>query len=358
MGMRKSKPIDLCNIEVGESLLRESPSLEVITLLLEAGEDPHARDNSSSTILMRALVQDSDLDIVSLLLDFGAEVNAIVDSYTYSRWKPLMFAAKHSTRPEMIKILIGAGADVNLGSRYNTPLLLVAKNSNNLEMFSILLDAGAIVDAKDTSGMSALMLAIKNNAKVEVISKLLDAGASVNLREYDWGIYPLGFVARYNTDPAVFSALIAPGADVNRGTGFGYTVSTSTSLMNSAKYSSDPLIFLVLIGARADVNVSEDEGMTPLAYATQNSNDPYILQMLIEAGAKVNIREKGKGMPPLLLAAKQSTNPEVLEVLLNAGADMNADDNYGSTAYTYAKNNPALFRTDVYWKLNDAVIRE
>ena len=37
---------------------------------------------------------------------------------------------------------------------------------------------------------------------------------------------------------------------------------------------------------------------------------------------------------------------EVLEVLIEAEADMSAENNYGSTAYTYAKNNPALFGTD------------
>ena len=74
---------------------------------------------------------------------------------------------------------------------------------------------------------------------------------------------------------------------------------------------------------------------------------------LIKAGADVNARAEW-GVTPLVLAAAKNTNPEVLSVLINAGANVNARDEDGKTAFDYAKDNPAIKGTKVYWELNDA----
>jgi ankyrin repeat protein len=60
------------------------------------------------------------------------------------------------------------------------------------------------------------------------------------------------------------------------------------------------------------------------------------------------------GLTPLMLAAGFNTNDEVLERLIEAGADISAEDDYGLTIFGYAKENPAIKGTKVYWELNDA----
>ena len=58
--------------------------------------------------------------------------------------------------------------------------------------------------------------------------------------------------------------------------------------------------------------------------------------------------------PPLMWAAGVNWNPEVIEALLKAGANARAKDKEGKTAVDYAKDNKKIYKTKVYWKLNEA----
>jgi len=55
-----------------------------------------------------------------------------------------------------------------------------------------------------------------------------------------------------------------------------------------------------------------------------------------------------------MFAAGSNTNPDVISVLIKAGADVNARNERGWTALKFAKDNPAIKGTKVYWELNDA----
>ena len=77
------------------------------------------------------------------------------------------------------------------------------------------------------------------------------------------------------------------------------------------------------------------------------------VQQAIKAGADVNARAE-YGLSPLMYAAGFNTNPDVISVLIKAGADVNARNERGWTALKFAKDNPAIKGTKVYWELNDA----
>ena len=110
---------------------------------------------------------------------------------------------------------------------------------------------------------------------------------------------------------------------------------------------------LQAIKAGADLNARAENGKTPLMYAANYNTNPDVLSVLIKAGADVNLRD-GEGSTPLMYAAGFNTNDEVLERLIEAGADISAEDDYGLTIFGYAKENPAIKGTKVYWELNDA----
>ena len=85
---------------------------------------------------------------------------------------PLMFAAEFNENPEIIKILIGAGADVNARDKKNrTALMFAASNNYNIEIVKTLIMSGADVNAKDKDGKTALTYAEKigNSAIAKVI---------------------------------------------------------------------------------------------------------------------------------------------------------------------------------------------
>ena len=52
-------------------------------------------------------------------------------------------------------------------------------------------------------------------------------------------------------------------------------------------------------------------------------------------------------------AAIKNSNSEVIEALLKAGADAKAKDKEGKTALDHAKDNKKIYKTKVYWKLNE-----
>jgi ankyrin repeat protein len=62
------------------------------------------------------------------------------------------------------------------------------------------------------------------------------------------------------------------------------------------------------------------------------------IQLLLEAGADIGARDE-EGITPLMYASWNNTNPEVLITLLNAGADANARNNAGESASNCAMEN-------------------
>ena len=118
---------------------RKTPDPDVITFLLEAGADVNARDGLGSTPLHWAAALSSNPDVITTLIKAGADVNARDGSGRM----PLHDAGENSN-PDIIIALIRAGADVNARSkRGNTPLHAAAAENSNPDVITALLEAGA-----------------------------------------------------------------------------------------------------------------------------------------------------------------------------------------------------------------------
>ena len=77
-----------------------------------------------------------------------------------------------------------------------------------------------------------------------------------------------------------------------------------------------------------------------------------VVESLLKAGADIKAREQ-VGETPLMKAASHNKNPEVIETLLKAGANARAKDKERRTAADHARENKKIYKTKVYWKLND-----
>jgi Ankyrin repeats (3 copies) len=104
---------------------------------------------------------------------------------------------------------------------------------------------------------------------------------------------------------------LASGVDVNSEDGDGHTILHRVFYQNSADDKVE--VAKLLIAAGANVNARDDEGCTPLLYA---SSVPEI-ELLLKSGADINA-ESTIGQTPLDLQAHDG--PQVLDYLIKRGA--------------------------------------
>jgi len=118
-----------------------------------------------------------DAGIVKMLIKAGAVVNVEGMQFT-----PLMVASVNG-HEEVARVLINNGADVNTKRTYHriTPLIM-ATTEGHMEIVKLLLAKGADVNAKTRRAESPLYLATREGHK-EIVKLLLEKGADVNAKD-------------------------------------------------------------------------------------------------------------------------------------------------------------------------------
>jgi len=184
----------------------------------------------------------------------------------------------------------GAGGKTDRRVDFWTPLHWAAAYSSTPEILIVLLDAGADLNAGAANGFRPLDVAARYSSTPEIIATLVEAGANVNAGADAGGWTPLDVAAMYNWTPAIITTLVALGADVN-----ARTTEEDAAPLDFALMNDEPVaIITALLDAGANVNASGTDGMTPLHLAAMYKT-PEIVTALLDAGADARaIDEKGK----------------------------------------------------------------
>jgi uncharacterized protein len=185
----------------------KSGALSVVNAMLDYDLDLPRQDKINflnNTLDAAIRSEKANTGVAARLIDAGADITRNTLN------NPLAVAAKRN-KPEMVKLLIEKGADVNLpiGIGGETPatfitsvavlepfvesgadlseakfngknLLMLAIEENNMPLFSRLLELKAGLNDRDYNGETALMKAV-NLANTEAVRKLLEAGADSNI---------------------------------------------------------------------------------------------------------------------------------------------------------------------------------
>ncbi len=137
------------------------------SLFLKAGFSPRITDVYGTPLLSLA-VREQIPDMVRLLLSAGADVNALSADRSYT---PLMDAAQKGDH-NMCKILLEAGANPDVKSKDGQTALVLATGRGDVELCKLLISCGADPSVPDNLGLSAAGYArlFKNDVLIELFN--------------------------------------------------------------------------------------------------------------------------------------------------------------------------------------------
>ncbi|KAF4162854.1 hypothetical protein CNMCM6936_001486 [Aspergillus lentulus] len=352
----------------------ENNDAECARMLLEAGADPNLAVEGE-TPLHTACYKSEALDIVNLLLQFGAYVNP---PQACARLTPLQLAVKNG-EPNLGQLLLDNKANPNsfTTSKRGTPLQMACRNSANAEIVELLVAAGANIDSRSIyrydnrtfdyledgdadsdledesfcciedcicvpdSCKPAILIAAENE-NWEVVQILLEEGAAVNaslkkcppkvldheLERHSWSFdnipavfTPLQAVVRAE-NITMTRMLLSAGAHIDeRPEGkYGHTALQISAMVGNKRITEILLRKGVDVNAPAGVHC----GRTALQAAAIHS-DTTVLSILLRHGADVNAPPALREGETALQIAVAAGNSEGVRILLDANAAVNTD---------------------------------
>ena len=350
------------------SLACTNGNAPLVELLLKAGADPNAPLPGGETPLMTA-ARTGSVASVKALLSRGAAV----DSRDDRRGQMALTWAAAEGHADVVRELIGAGADFRARVSSGLSPLLFAVREGRAGVVRVLLEAGA--DANETipiepgrrrgyggrlppAGASALLVAVMNG-HFELAAHLLDAGADPNAD------LP-GYTALH-----AITAVRKPGVGDNDPAPEGSGAMSSLELVK--KLAARGANVNARMTKRVNLNNTRlnEIGATPFLLAALTA-DAELMRTLSALDADPSVPNADHSTPLMAAAGLATRSPgedagtesevlEAVQVALELGADVNAVDANGETAMHAAayKNLPkvvkflaAKARIDV-WNRND-----
>jgi ankyrin repeat protein len=320
----------------GESLILaiRDGDIESVVDHLKAGVDPNVRlQFTGETLLTYAMLRNhgNEFDIVKVLIDYGAEVNA-----TDGKGFTALSVASQYGKYDIAKLLFDRGADPNISAAYGETPLMMASFWVHMNIVELLLDHGAKIEAIDRYFFTALDWALAGGNKeiytllkeridrsvleqqiAEILSKKDEkerlvfeiriaiwegkaAKVEELLKEVDPNVHEIKYLpvlcdAVRRGEIEIVQSLLDFGVGVKSGAG--------------APFYQKPLFAACIYG--------EDE----------------IVKLLLEHGANIN------EFPTPLTAAARGGHLSTVVLLLENGADVSEADGFRKTALDYAIEN-------------------
>jgi ankyrin repeat protein len=333
-------------------LAAQNGSAQLTRLLLDNGANPNEVYREGERVLHTA-ARTGDPDTVKVLLDAGAEIDAREDWHGQTA---LMWAVAQQ-HAALVPLLVERGANVNAISAIETwerqvtdeprekwlppggmSALMFAAREGCLSCIQPLLDAGASIDAATPKGITPLLGAIING-HYDVAWLLVEKGANVNLND-DTNRSPLYAAVHFNIMP-----------ESNRPSPYDFENEHSAYQLAELllqKGADVNVQLTALIPFRAKLDRGTDSmlvaGTTPFLRAAKSADLP-MMQLLLQHGADARLTTS-QGIDALMtaasLATKESdttgrykTQAEVIEAIKlcqSVGLDVNAKANDGRSA--------------------------
>lgn len=222
----------------------------------------------------------------------------------------------------MMSFLISKGINLNTQTYgvKNTALNLAVRKDNRGAV-KLLINAGANVDLPDKDTATPLYSAATAN-KIDILKDLIKAGANLEIATTEKEGTPLigaAAFARYDTT----IELIKAGSNVNAVDHLG-----RTPLHNNVAGDDNLAVRLkitkLLINSGADLTIKDNNEATPLFLAVFNNNSDMAREIIMSKRNNGIDSQEIRGFSPLHFAASRN-NLEIAELLLSNGANVNIE---------------------------------
>ena len=331
----------------------------LVRMLLDIGADPNYRlfrDKWGRTPLFEAVMSEitrsnghrelhlnnqclySTFDLMQLLLDYGADPNAIQIGGETTLHKAMSLGEAY------VRLLSSRGADLNARDLQQQSILDMAVDTSD-RMIDILVEFNVDLEATDADGQSALLKTIRkppddatractligHGANVHVkdlqgrtvlhylrsstdgtLPRLLELGVNVNA-ESNSGARPLDYAVDQN-DNAKYTMLLKFG---------GVHGERSVPPLTVAALRGNIELVKLVLRTGTDPNLLGNSEMSPLSWAVEKKHKK-IVTVLLKAGADPNLVDKSRWTP--LSRAVRGRDQEIVKVLIEAGASIHPPD--------------------------------
>ncbi|VDB88203.1 unnamed protein product [Peniophora sp. CBMAI 1063] len=279
--------------------------IDVVRLLLSRGACQVLREDNQTALHVAASSsgsQDRALEIMPVLIEYGADVGA-VDTEGISALDHAVMGASTETGLSIVRFLLEHGAN------YRAPSLLYsAAWRGNSAVLRLLGSQGADMAAIDDRGWTALhnAMSMRRNEpdEVDVVRVLLDYGVDPNRRaEVPDGLTAV-HLAAWSGNIECLRLLLQSGAEVGvlahgRGTPLHCAVTSDFS---------EPAIVQLLLDHGADLNTLDEDGLTVKQLARMKGTKEVLHQLHLQPtglpmlSSSTNIRSEpsvGSAMTPI-----------------------------------------------------------
>lgn len=295
----------------------ENMDHQAILSLLGIGVDPDTEMTpwlGWSRRLLQTAVESDDIESVKILVHAGADLNI-----------PDILEAAVIAGTEMLRVML----EVGVNTETLEGALQYAADSSDLEAAEFILSYGINVNCLPGTyaPLTVLQCAVFSN-NIKLVRILLDAGSDVNASIDQEGEQTALQIAVINTrevyvDLEVVQILLVAGADVNG----PKSARTGASILESAIRIGNEELVQILLKEGADINSRPkgEEGRSPIQKAAERGN-LYLVKLLLESGADINASAGHNRGATAIQGASFAKNPtvELIDFLLDSGADIHA----------------------------------
>lgn len=286
---------------------------DVVQLLLDNGADVNAGKGTETPLM--AAVQSQNIDMVKLLLESNADPNAGPCESDKSR--TILETAVQNGVTEIVRLLLASNAIINAkpSTENGRTVLETAIVNDDIEMAKLLLANKANIGGGRIGGRTALLAAVDSN-RIEMVQLLFDHGADINDVSSDRT--PLEAAATHGY-LGITELMLRHGADVN-----AKSSRKGRSALHGAAGKGHRKVVLRLLDAGAEIDSPSTgpSGRTALHEAVRNGHKD-VVQLLLSKVTDINTHPTSRGRTVLRCAAEKHLT-EIILLLLNNNAEINA----------------------------------